>query len=303
MRGRRRGIKGLSRPGCSATPLGMSEHQRFSPSAGWDDVRAQFARHRQALVALAGAFFLLPTLAFSYFGPLDAFTQLGPDPAPEEAWAAIGPLVPWILVFAVVQMIGQLAVLAAITRSGTVGEAIRVGFMRIGYLILANIVFFFLAMAAMLVAIAILGVLAAVGGPIGGAISFVGAILVMGLYLYLYVRFLLPAVLLVAQEARSPFVVLSRSWAITRGNAFPIAVFYLIVVVVFLVALLAASFGVGLVLGLAGLDMTPGGAGASIMAVVNGAISAIGSVIFLLMQLAVYRQLARPGGGHPPSVR
>lgn len=272
--------------------------KRFSPSAAWDDVRATLAAHSQLLIALGGAFFLLPLLALSFFGPANMVVALGENPSGEQVWAAFRPLVPWLLLFAIVQMAGQLAILSAILRRGgaTVAEGVVHGLGRLGYLILANLVFLLLAMAAMILLVIVFGLLAMVAGPLANALALVGGIAAVAVYFVLYVRFLLLPVLLVAEDIRWPLALLGRSWQLTRGNTFPIFAFYLIVTIVFIVIVLTVTVIFGPLLTLLGLDMTPGGAGAAILAVVNGVVSTAGTVIFLLMQLAVYRLV---GGATP----
>ncbi len=262
---------------------------KFSPSAGWDQVRQWLGRHVQAFIALAGVFFLLPQLVLSFFGPAivpPVIDQNNPDITVlfEQMQAAFAPLIPWFIVLTIVQMAGQLAIIAVVsTRKGaSVGEAIGTGFKLAGYLILAQLV---LGLALGLV-LMIFGLIAGVAAAVFVALGFLVFLAIFVVAIYLLVRFSLVSAVLVTEEARWPIPLLRRSWELTKGNTLPIFGFYLIIFIVFLVISIVASLIFGLVL-------TPmGAAGVSILAVVTGAISAAGTAIFALLPVAVWYQLA-----------
>ncbi len=303
MRRAERGIKVLIAAAIIRMTRTMVQTTRFSPSRGWDDVRLLLVRNSQILIALAGAFFLLPLLILSFFAP--PFVPFAGDPAtadPALVWAqmrdTIVPLIPWFLLLFFVQTIGQLAIMAAVTirENPTAGEAIAIGFQRLGYYLLITLALSMLILLAMVPLLLIIG---AVGAALGSASPAVAGLLgiilfgvVIAVLVYILMRFALIGVVLVAEDARGPLPVLRRSWQLTHNNAALIFAFYLIVAVVIVVISLAVSLIFGLLFSLAGLAMTPGGAGAAILALLTGTISAGGTTIFALMQAAIYRQLA-----------
>ena len=69
MRGQRATIKGLCLGQSGRMKAGMADTLRFSPSAGWDEVRHMLGSNMQLLVAIAGVFFLLPGLVLSFTMP------------------------------------------------------------------------------------------------------------------------------------------------------------------------------------------------------------------------------------------
>ena len=266
----------------------MARSTRFSPSAGWDQVRQWTGRHMQALIALAGVFFLLPTLVLSFFGPVVAQPAFDPNSDISvyitQMQAAFAPLIPWIIVLTVIQIVGQLAILAVVaTRtSATVGEAIAIAFQRLGYLILAQIVLG----VALGVAFFLLAIVAGLATAVAPALGILVGFALLVLFAYVSIRFSLVAAILVAEEHRWPIPLLRRSWDLTGGNVLNIFLFFLIVMIAFIVISVVVAVVFGLLL------LPLGAAGTSVLQVVNGVISAAGTVIFTLMSLAIWQQLA-----------
>lgn len=240
----------------------MAEHRRFSPSAGWDEVRGIAARESRLLTALAGVFFLLPGIAVDLFGPRTEATTFA------EFVAAFEPYIPFFILVSLVQIVGQIAIWALILapERPTVGEAIRRGFVLLPFYFLV-----YLCTNLMI---------------------FVGLLFLIVPGLYLATRVAPVGPVFVAENERWPAGAIGRSFAVTRGNAFPIFAFLLIVGIVFLVLLLVTTMVIGTLLPLLGLDMAPGGAGAAILGIVTGIVSAAGTTVFTLMPIAIYRQLA-----------
>jgi hypothetical protein len=276
----------------------MANAFRFSPSTGWDQVRQIIGANSQLLLPLAGVFFLVPSLIIALFGPVLLVDQTISDPNLlfAEYQRALAPLAPWLLIGSLVQLVGQLAMLAAIGIASrpTVGEALTLGLSRLGYLVLANIVLGVILALGIVPILLVVAVIGAVTGSaaIAGALGFLaGAAIIFG-WIYAYVRFSLLAIVLVAEDARWPIPLLRRSWQLTRNNALPIFVFYFMVAIVFLVLAFAIGFFFGLIFVALGFDMTPGATGATLNAVLSGVVSAAGTTIFTVMQVAIYRQLS-----------
>lgn len=283
------GIKVLRREFESRMNRSMAGKIRFSPSKGWDQVRAWLAQHMNVFVAIAGVFFLLPLLVLEFVGPAFVAPVIDPETTdPQIALnamvAAFQPLIPWLIALILVQLVGRLAIMAiAAARSGIgVSEAIGIGFSRFGWLILVNIVlgigFALLVLLLSLVAAALAMVIPALA-VIFALIAFVG-------FAYIGIRLGLISALIVTEDLQSPFALIVRSWQLTGGNAGAIFLFYLLVSIVYLIIVMVT----GLIFGLIGLAL--GSTGAAIAAVLSGIVAATGTTIFSLMPVAVWRQVA-----------
>src|SRR5512139_3506758 len=116
---------------------------KFDGNAAWKQACAAISANREVVLALAGVFFLLPSLAFSLFMP-----QPEPRAGLDEkellalmqsyyvsAW-------PWLTGVLIVQGIGTLAVLTLFTDRSrpTVGAAIRLGVAGIVPMIVAQVI-------------------------------------------------------------------------------------------------------------------------------------------------------------------
>lgn len=244
----------------------MADSLRFSPSAGWDEVRQTLGREMQLLVAIAGVFFLLPGLVLSFvLPPIDDLTSL------EAIAAAIEPYFLLIVLVSIVQMVGQLAIwtLVMATDRPTVGQAIKAALMFLPFYFLINI--------------------------LSNIVIGAGLFLFILPGLYLACRLAPIGVVAVTEDIRNPLKAVQRSFAVTKGNALPIFAFLLIVGITFLLISLAVSLVFGTLFLLMGMEMAAGGMGASLLSVTTGIVSAAGTTIFALMQVSIYRQLTGDG--------
>ncbi|MCA1749170.1 MAG: hypothetical protein ABR601_02300 [Parasphingopyxis sp.] len=254
--------------------------KRFSPSAAWDDVRARLVANRQLLIALGGAFFLLPCLIFFFFSaPLERLAALGPEPAPQEVSAIGQQLLPWMLFLVVAFWAGQLAILGGVMlgEGRAAKQAIATALSRFGYLGLVNI----LVAAALLLLDTVLGLA-----------GFWGVLVAFAVQIYIQVRLTVVAPVLVAEQARWPISVVRRSWEITSGNFFRMFAFYLLVVVLTTLLIFVALLIVGVLLVLTGLGGEGGGSPNPILMTVLALGLTTLMVLSVLMSLAIYRQLA-----------
>lgn len=270
MCGKGPGIKGLCRRSSDRIKMRMTDTKRFSPSAGWDEVRQLLGREMPLLVAIAGVFFLLPGLILSF--------NLPPISDPSSLSAIVAVLQPYLLlifVISLVQMVGQLAIWSLVMASGrlTVGEAIKAAVLFLPFYFLINLV--------------------------SNVIIGLGLMLFILPGIYLATRLAPIGVIAISEGIRNPLVAIQRSFAVTKGNALPIFAFILIIAIVFLLISLVCSFVFGSVLVLSGLDMAAGGTGAALLAVISGLVSAAGTTVFTLMAVTIYRQLA---GSSTPDV-
>jgi hypothetical protein len=240
----------------------MANTYRFSPSSGWDEVRQLLGGEMQLLVAIAGVFFLLPGLVLSFMlPPIEDITSLA------AIVAVLQPYLPLIFFISLIQMVGQLAMWSLVTTSErpTVGEAIKTALLFLPFYFLINLS--------------------------SNIIVGLGLLLFIIPGIYLAIRLAPIGVIAITEAIRNPIVAVQRSFEVTKGNALPIFAFILIIGIVFFLISFASAMVFGTVLTLSGLDMGPGGAGASLLAFVSGIISAAGTTIFTLMAVAIYRQL------------
>lgn len=243
----------------------MADTKRFSPSAGWDEVRQLLGREMQLLIAIAGVFFLLPGLALSFMlPPIEDLSSLN------AIVAVLQPYLSLIVVVSLVQMVGQLAIWALVMASDrlTVGEAIKAGIFFLPFYFLINLS--------------------------SNVIVGLGLMLFIVPGIYLATRLAPIGVIAISENIRNPLVAIQRSFAVTKGNALPIFAFILIIGIVFFLISFACSMVFGTVLALLGLDMGPGGTGAALLTVIAGLVSAAGSTVFTLMAVAIYKQLSGP---------
>ncbi|MGJ8537332.1 MAG: hypothetical protein ACSHW2_09280, partial [Parasphingopyxis sp.] len=114
----------------------MTDTKRFSPSAGWDEVRQLLGRDMALLVAIAGVFFLLPGLILSFrLPPIEDISSLS------AVAAVLRPYLLLIFLISLIQMAGQLAIWSLVMASGrlTVGEAIKAALLFLPFYFLINL--------------------------------------------------------------------------------------------------------------------------------------------------------------------
>lgn len=258
---------------------------KFDSNRAWKEASAAVSANREVLFALAGVFFMLPSLAFALLYPQP---QAAPDMQPEQAMAMVQEFyiaaLPWLIPITILQGAGTLALMALFTdrTRPTVGEAIRLGFAALVPYILAQLLF---GLAVGGIGALIVGAAAATGViPLAAALGFAVAVFAV----YGMLRTALSAPVIVVEGERNPVRALARSWQITQGNALRIFFFFALLG---LVALLVTGVASGLIGIVAALVAGPKGAG------VAGAIasSAFGAVILLYtasVLASVHRQLS-----------
>ncbi|NJS13976.1 MAG: hypothetical protein HC788_04360 [Sphingopyxis sp.] len=103
--------------------------------------------------------------------------------------------------------------------------------------------------------------------------------------LYLTGRWAPMLALLAAGETRGPIDALAKSWAMTRGNGWRIALMlFLVQLVVAIVTLILDSTG--------SLFGARGTIGHAVASVINAAMAALGALVAYALSAAVYRQLS-----------
>jgi len=240
------------------------------------------------VVALAGVFFLLPSLALSLLFPQ-------PEPAPGADQSAMmaqmaqyyRQAMPVALPMAVLQAAGTLGLLTLLTDRArpTVGEAIRAGFAALLPYLASQII---LGTGLAMLFLIAMGLLGTAGSP---ALTVVGGSAVVVGFAALFTRFALTAPVVAIEKWRNPLAALRRSWGITAGNTWRVLGFF---------ALLLLAFGVvmAVVMGLSGIVLAlllPLKIAVIVSAVISSTLGA-GMVLLLVACLAAtHAQLAGQG--------
>ncbi|MCB2080289.1 MAG: glycerophosphoryl diester phosphodiesterase membrane domain-containing protein [Novosphingobium sp.] len=260
---------------------------KFDSNLAWKEASASIAANRDVLLALAGVFFLLPSLAlgllFPQPEPTAGMDQQAMMAQMSEYYLQIAP---FAIPMTLIQAAGTLAMLTLFTdrRRPTVGEAIKAG--------IAGIVPYFLAQILLGLGIGLVGgTLIAVGAVTGSPVVTGLMIAIVGvLAIYLFIKTSLSAPVIAVEGERNPVAALKRSFALTKGNSVRLGVFYLLVGIAFLIVMMLAMGLVGIVVAL-----IAGAEGALIAnTIVSAAIGAVMTLYFVGIIAAVHRQLAGP---------
>jgi len=261
----------------------------------WTQATGLIGTNRDTVSAIAGLFFFLPSFAGAVFIPelANPPQPSGPSGAdPEVAMRALidqmGALYaanwPLLLLLTVVQFIGSMGLFALLTDRGnpTVGEALGTGLKSIPSYIAAQLLS---AMAAGL-AVGLPLALIAMAGPVAAALAI---LLALPVIIYLFIKFALIAPVIAIEGERNPVSAMLRSWRLTKGNSFRIFLFLFLLM--FTIGIIAA-----LVSGILGLVLTAFGEPVTTIGIdlVSALINAIVTVIFLVVTVAIHRQLAGP---------
>lgn len=260
---------------------------KFDSNLAWKQATASIKANREVLLALAGVFFLLPSLAFALFVPPP---QQVAGQSEAQMMAALQAYyvsaLPYLIPMALVQAAGTLAMLTLFTDKSrpTVGQAIKQG--------LVGILPYIAAQLLVGMAIGLLGGVALALGALTGVPALAGlliAAVVLGA-IYAAIKISLVAPIVAVERERNPVVALQRSWRLTKGNSVRIALFFALLLVAFMVVMSVISIVVGLALAaLAGPE-----AGTIGDAVVSSALGAVMTLYFVAVLAAIHRQLSGP---------
>lgn len=260
---------------------------RLDSSLAWKTATRLVSTNRDMLLAIAGVFFLLPSLAFSVFVPEP---QMPPGTSPErmmetiaEAWQSSLPL---LVIVTLLQMAGTVTMLIVMTDPArpTVGQAIQRGFKALLPYVAAQII---VGGALGLAFLVLVSLSALTGVQALAAFVIVAAFVAM---IWCSLRMALVAPVLAIEAERNPMQALRRSWALTRGNSGRLLAFFILAGLLFAVIYGLAMMLVGVVLVLT----TGGGVQQVLTAAISSAITSGALVYFVAMLAAVYRQMAGP---------
>ena len=265
---------------------------KFDMGRAWNEAVAMLSANWKLVLVIAGVFFFLPLVAFALLIP-GAGALSNPTAEPEEMLAALGAgVIVGYLVYTALTYIGTLALLNLLSdrTRPTVGQAIGAGAR--GFLT------YFVAQLLMFLALALLAFVV-VGGltAISTALGVVGALIVLPLVVWIYVRLSLTAPVIAVEGVLNPIAALRRSWGLVKGNSLRLFAFYLVILVVMLVLFLVLSIVFGVFAAL-------GGAGAALFvsAFVQGLITMAFAALFVAVVAAVHSQLAGPNAAQAREV-
>ncbi|CAA9524125.1 MAG: hypothetical protein AVDCRST_MAG23-291 [uncultured Sphingosinicella sp.] len=235
---------------------------KFSYSAVWNDAAAMLKRNGSLLLAIAGVFFLLPSLLLGYFAP--APTGSGQD-ALNAMMGHYRENLPWIVLAQLVNLLGGIAVYKLLfdQREGTVGTAIG------GALPILPMYFIMTVISSM---------------AIGMGLVF---LLLPGIYLL--GRLVIAGAAMVAEGHRSPIAPIRSSWNHTRRRGWAVAGLVIIVAI----AGLILSFVITAILGsvfllIGGRE----GVGPLLVLILNSALTAALQTVLIVLFAAIYRALS-----------
>jgi hypothetical protein len=267
-------------------------HRKLDMGTAWTQATGLLSANRDTIGAIAGLFFFLPALASGLLLPeLANPPQPAPNADPEVALRAmldqIGAIYaanwPLLLGLVAVQFVGSMSLFALLTDRGnpTVGEALRTGMRSLPSYLAAQLITVIGASLAIGIPV---GVISALGGT---AVAALLLLVAMVLILYVMVKLSLVAPVIAIEGQLNPLTALVRSWQLTKGNSLRILAFVLMLVVVFGVITLIVGSILGLVF--AALGETVAMIGTS---VVDATVNALLAVVFLVVTVAIFRQLA-----------
>lgn len=259
---------------------------KLDTNAAWKEASAIVSANREVLLALAGVFFMLPSLALVVIA---GEPEVVPGMKPTQIMAALEAFYAkswWIfLLSAVFQIVGLMAILTLMRDRSrpTVGEAIRGG--------LPGTLSYLAAQVLVVIGLSLVGgLLIGVATAISPMLAVVVALLFGVAMIFAVFRLILIAPVVAVEGVRNPLTAMVRSWRLTQGNFWRIFCFLLLILILF------ALVG-GIIMAIVGLILTLTSSGEPqriIAAVFSSALSAVGVVYFAGVIAAIHRQLGGP---------
>ena len=268
---------------------------KFDGNQAWRQAVAWVSANRDVVIAIAGVFFLLPSLVTSLFGPQPPAPTVGMTARQMIAAAQLFYLraLPFLIPMLLLQGVGILALLMLFTdaRRPTVGTALRQGVAGILSYVVAQLLpgFAIGALAATIFVVA--GLLVAL---LGGAATTSLVVLALAVSIvaaiYVFVRCSLSGPVIAVERTRNPIRALMRSWTLTSGNTGRLVLLYLLLGILFIVVITTVTAVTGIVLALA---LSPANA-RTVSEIISSVLSAAATVYFVAILAAAHRQLAGP---------
>ena len=259
---------------------------KLDTNAAWKEASAIVSANREVLFALAGVFFMLPSLALAVIAgepEIVAGMNFQQMMAAMEEFSARWKwlvLLTWIFL-----ILGVLAILTLMRDRSrpTVGKAIRDG---IAGTLTALAVLFLLLVGLSLFS----GILIGFAAVVSPALVLMVVLFVFALTIFTGIRMALVAPVIAVERLLNPVTAMIRSWRLTQGNFWMIFGFFLLILILFVVVVGIVLMVIGLILALA----TSGETQRVIAAVFSSALGAVGVVYFAGVIAAIHRQLGGP---------
>ncbi|WP_414903217.1 hypothetical protein ACMT1E_07725 [Sphingomonas flavalba] len=231
---------------------------RLDTGKAWNDAVALGRNHAELLLAIAGMFLLLPALLLELFAPMPAGGALA-----ERLTAYMELHGGKLFLAALVTSYGQATIFALLLDANrpTVAEALREGLRRLPWFVVLNL---------------LVGMI-----WLGGFLLFI----IPGLYLVGRLALAQPA--LVSGRLSDPMEALRRAWRLSDGNGWRILALLALVRVLGTLIVTAAVWTLGAVV----LLLAKGPVAAFLLALVDASFGAAVSVVLLLVDAAIFRQL------------
>lgn len=253
-------------------------------SAAWDGATRRIGANREVVLVLGGIFFFLPlfSMFLVLFGSGIEFVPEGGEPDPERLSEAINAFLAayWWALLAVgaLQLIGAIALLSVLgaPQRPTVADALRRG-----------LKLFLPLLAAQLLSTLAVQALPTLANLVGGAGGALLSIISLPIAIYLSIKFALISVVTAIEGVSNPINILSRSWALTKGNSLRLLAFFLLLLLAGAVLFMMAALIFGLIFALMG-DQGEMIASAAFYA----AVITIAYMFGYAVVAAVYRQLS-----------
>jgi hypothetical protein len=258
---------------------------KLEMNRAWSQAMALIGANKDVVFVVAGVFFFLPYLIFMMAMPNLGATMTDPADV-DAAMAQMGAFYAdfwWaVIVIAVFQGIGMLGLIALLTdqRRPTVGEALKIGVVKVLPYLAAYLI---LGLAIGLLAVVLIGAAGATGS-VGAAL--LGGLVTLVLVAYAFVKFSLVPPVMVKDGIANPFTALAQSWRLTKGNSFRLFLFYFLLLLAVFVVMMVLSIVLGLLFALAGPEAQLFG-----NAFLTSLMNAIWATVFLAVLAAVHDQL------------
>jgi hypothetical protein len=272
--------------------LWLASAMKLDSNQAWHAAQAAIRSNREVLLALAGVFFLIPTLAFTLLYPQpQATTAMTPQQAFTLLESFYRESFPFMLVVIALQVVGAMTVMTLFTdrTRPTVGGAIRHG-------AIDTVVFLAAMLAFWIVSGLVLGIIVSLAA-LTGVVAFAGLVTAacVGVLLYCTLRMAMVMPVIAVEGERNPLLALRSSWELTRGNAGRILLLLALLFVVYIVISVALTavvgIGVQFALGMKASDIA--------VAVVTAAAGALFNLIVIAVLAMIHRQLT---GGSPQAI-
>lgn len=268
--------------------------RKLDMGLAWTQTTGLIGANRDTLSAIAGLFFFVPSFAGGVFVPdLAQSASAAPSGAdPQVAFEALVDQIsalyaanwPLFLALTIVQFIGVMGVFALLSDRGnpTVGEALATGVRSIPSYIAAQLI----STVGIGLAVGIPLSLLSLASPALGAVAVLLALPVMA---WLLIRFAMTTPVIAIEGERNPIAALRRSWKLTKGNS--LRIFLFLFLLMFTIGILAT-----LVSGILGLILSAFGEPVASIGIdiVGALVTALVTTVFLVVSVAIYRQLAGP---------